>query len=511
MSNARIVKNGFFLLSRTIIVAFISLFTIRELLRVLGENQFGLFNLIFGIVLLFTFLNGALIVSLQRYLGFKVGQNDFNGVKSVFKAGVIIHIFIGLLIVLFMWLFEGLIVGKFLKLEDLNDSVNKLYVLAMINALILCLQSPFVALINIYERMKIIAFLGVFEVILKLIFVYSLFLLPGNYLVTYGFLITVTTFIILILYFIYCYFNFREVFSKSDDSILDFSKDIKNILSFMGWTLIGNFAWMSRVQGVNIVLNVFFGLIANAAYSIFNNLFNSINNLLNSVTNAVKPQIFISFSQNNTQRFNQLIINGTRFFSYGVVIIVMPIIVMSDKVIDFWLGYIPKYTVDFVRLGLIVLLIESLSIFLTIGVQATGKIKKYQIVLGGLLLLNLPLIYFLFNRGFSINSYMYVLMINALTCFFARLYFLNKYVDFNAKVLIIEIFLKLTLVSIIIYFFDFYANYFLDYFNWKDIYQILLIPLILFFNIIIVCVLGLSRPEKSQVNVFVNSKLKLWK
>lgn len=128
MSNARIVKNGF-LLSRTIIVAFISLFTVRELLRVLGENQFGLFNLIFGIVLLFTFLNGALVVSLQRYLGYKIGQNDFNGVKNVFKAGIIIHLFIGLLIVLFMWLFKDIIVNKVLKLEDLNNSVNKLYIL----------------------------------------------------------------------------------------------------------------------------------------------------------------------------------------------------------------------------------------------------------------------------------------------------------------------------------------------------------------------------------------------
>ena len=504
MSNLKIIKNSFFLLSRTIVVLLVSLFTVRELLSALGESNYGLFNLIFGIAVLFTFINGALIVSIQRYLGVKIGENNNKGVGDVFFTSCIINVGVGCLVFLIMFTLKDLIFINILRISGDVNIVEKLYLLAILNTFIIFLQSPFIALINIYERMNILAYIGVVDVFLKLISVYFLYYLQGPVIINYGVMFTCITLFTFIFYFLYCLSIFREIFVLNKFTIEAFKENLYSIGSFMGWTLIGNFAWMSKNQGINILLNMFFGLVANAAYAVYNNVFNAINNLLNSVTNAIKPQIFISYSKGDISRFNTLILYGTKFFMLGMVVLVAPIIVFSSEILLFWLKTPPNHSVDFLRLGMVVLLIESMSIFLTIGVQAVGKIKVYQIVLGLLLLSNIPIVFLLFKLDYSIYSYMYVLIFSAFICFFARLYFLKKYINFDSvqfiKICLLRV---LALFSFIILFNNLIHSFLL----YNEVYlfiYILSIPLIILINVIVVYFFGLNSKDRLNVNSIVN-------
>lgn len=504
MNNSTIIKNSFFLLSRTVIVLLVSLFTVRELLSVLGTEYYGLFNLIFGIAVLFTFINGALIVSIQRYLGVKIGRNDNNGIVGVFLTSCIINIKVGVIVFLIMLLLKDIVLYKLLKISGASVVSEKLYLLAMFNTFLIFLQSPFIALINIYEKMKVLAYVSVIEVFLKLFSVYCASLISGLVVINYAIFFTLITFFSFLFYFLYCLVKFKEILNFKGFSLINFKENLYLIGSFMGWTLIGNFAWMSKIQGVNVLLNMFFGLIANAAYAIYNNVFNAINNLLNSITNAIKPQIFISYSKGDISRFNTLIMYGTKFFTIGMVVFIVPIIVFTTEILLFWLKNIPQYSVEFIKLGMVVLLIESISIFLTIGVQAVGKIKIYQIVLGLLLLLNIPIIFLLFKLGFSINSYMYVLMVNSFVCFFARLYFLNKYVKFDSinfiKMCILRIFI-LFLVNFII---DKSIYEFLLNLKVEDFWYILSIPFVILINLIVAYFLGLDKQDRLNINAILN-------
>lgn len=507
MSNTKIFKNAFYLLTRTIVVLIISLFTVRELLNVLGADSYGLFNLIFGIAVLFTFINGALTVSVQRYLAVKIGENDNNGLRDVFLTSCIINIGMGFLIALMMLVFKNIIIYELLKVANSFYIAESLYILAIFNTFIIFLQTPLIALINIYEKMKILAYVGVIDVFLKLFSVYILSNLSGYVVINYGIFFTSITFFIFIVYFFYCFLKFRQLFILKSFRLKSLKENLYSISGFMGWTLIGNFSWMSKNQGINILLNMFFGLVANAAYAIYNNVFNSINNLLNSVTNAIKPQIFISYSINDISRFNNLILYGTKFFTLGVVVFVVPIIIFSNEILLFWLKNPPQYAIDFVSLGMLVLIIESLSIFLTIGVQAVGKIKIYQIVLGTLLLSNIPIIFLLFKLNFPVNSYMYVLMVNALICFFSRLYFLRKYVFFDVVNFIKICVLRLLVILLITLFFNKIIYEFLLYQKFSSLTYILIIPFLILINLILVYFFGLDRNDKLDINTIVSKVL----
>lgn len=507
MNNSTIIKNSFFLLSRTVIVLLVSLFTVRELLSVLGTEYYGLFNLIFGIAVLFTFINGALIVSIQRYLGIKIGENDNNGIVGVFLTSCIINIKVGVIVFLIMFLLKNMVLYELLKISGASVVSEKLYLLAMFNTFLIFLQSPFIALINIYEKMKVLAYVGVIEVFLKLFSVYCASLISGSVVINYAIFFTLITFFSFLFYLLYCLVKFKEILNFKGFSLINFKENLYLIGSFMGWTLIGNFAWMTKIQGVNVLLNMFFGLIANAAYAIYNNVFNAINNLLNSITNAVKPQIFISYSKGDISRFNTLIIYGTKFFTLGMVVFVVPIIIFSHEILLLWLKNIPKYSVDFLQLGMVVLLIESLSIFLTLGIQAIGKIKIYQMVLGVLLLLNIPVIFVLFKLGYPINSYMYVLMINALICFFARLYFFKKYIEFDSVDFVKICILKTLILFIVNFVVNRLIYEFFQYLDLKDFWCLISIPFLIGINLIIAYFVGIDKQDRLNVNAIVNKIL----
>ena len=500
--NKRIISNTLILMTRTFFVTLVSLITVSELLKVLGVNDFGLFNLIFGIAIMFSFINGAMSVAVQRYLGKKIGEKDGSGVVRVFYVSLIIHFLIAILIVFLMLLSKDFLIINILNINNSYYSVDFLYYLAISNIFILCIQSPFVALISIYEKMSFLAFVSVFEALLKLIFVYMLFLFPDNQLIAYAILLNVASYLIFALYLTYYLILFGRDFNKKYSLDLNAIKDFKEISSFMGWTIFGNFAWMSRVHGMNVLLNIFFGVAANAAYAISNTIFNTINNLLNSISNAIKPQIFISYSAGEYSRFNTLIFTGTKFFSTGLAAVAIPIILFTNEILFIWLESIPENTVIFVKLTLVLLYVESLSVFLTLAIQAIGKIKIYQIYMSLLILSSIPIAYFSYKKGFNIELFIYILALNSILCFLSRLFFLKIHFNFDVFSFLRKSVFNGVFVVLLMILLDSILFELLFEENLNVFYLIFSLFLIFTFNMTLMYLISANYEQKKLINSF---------
>lgn len=469
LKKSNILKNSIFLFFRTIFLLIIGLYTIRELLSVLGVHEFGLFNVVYGVATLFTFINGALMVGTQRYLSYDLGENNIKKLSNTFLMSCIIHIIMAIFVAFCLFFLKDFFIRDMLNIDGFLNQTNIIYYFAILSVFISIIQIPFVALITAYEKMQAFAYLALFEGTMKLLAVYLLLFFNFHKVVIYSIFITIISFFTLMLYFLYSYRNLREVFSISSIKIMYIKENIKKMSSFMGWSLIGNLAVVGQNQGTAILLNMFFGILMNSAFAITMTVIGCMNTLLASVSNAIKPQIFKTYAERNFNEFFILLTNGTKYYVYLMVALVFPIYFCVDEILIFWLKDVPKYTEIFCRLMLVVVIIEAFSSMLLVGIQATGNIKINQIVLGCLLLLNLPVSYFFLKIGHSPEIVFYVSIVISTIVFFVRLIIVNIILKYDIKLFLIKV-LGPTLIFMIIlfpvlYFIDnFISNFF--YGNW---------------------------------------------
>ena len=372
----------------------ISLYTSRVVLNVLGVEDYGLYNVVGGIVALFTFINSAMASATQRYLAFDLGKNDYIELSRTFYSVVIIHFIIGLVIVI---LCET--IGLWYILEKLQFSKNRtnevqfVFHLSVISIFVSVIQVPFNALLISYEKMKIYAFIGIFEVVLKLLIVIFLSYIMIDKLKLYSILTLSCVILIFTIYFIYTY---KFYISKWPEQKFVFNKTkFSNLISYSGWNLFENFGAMSRIQGHNLILNSFFGPKVNASYSISLQIQYALNLFVNNIQLAISPQIIKRYAQGLVKETLYLIFQGSRYCFFIMLLLVVPLYFNIDFILNKWLIVVPEHTIIFSKLSLIVILIDSLSGPVMAGIQATGKIKLNQIVVGTLLFINLPISYLL--------------------------------------------------------------------------------------------------------------------
>ena len=398
-TNKIILNNSIFLLLRTLVLTFVSLLTVRELLIALGASDYGLFNLIYGAVGLFSFINGAMLSSTQRYLSYEIGLNNKIGIVNTFWASVLIHVSLGVAILLILIIVKEF----FLKNINLEGSVNKANYLYLFSCLIVFfsfIQSPLIALITSFEKMNFFAYLSLFEGFLKLVGVYALYFFLPRELIMYGFFLLLIAILTFSLYLINSFRILKENNINVFKSEIKLNKKIRKMSKFMSWSLIGNLAWVLKNQGSNVLLNVFFGMVVNAAYAISIGLSGMINNLVSSISNAIKPQIFKSYAAGDLDRFYTLISPGTKYYMYLLIFLFTPVILTIDNILSLWMKDVPKYAADFSALSIILIVIESYSILLIAAVQATEKIALNQVLVGGVLLLNIPISYLMLDKGY---------------------------------------------------------------------------------------------------------------
>ncbi len=500
----RIVKNTMFLYIRMFLIMGITLYTSRIVLKELGVSDYGVYSLVGGFVAMLGFFNSAMSTATQRYLSFDLGKGDYNQLKKTFSVTFTIHIAIAIL---------GLLLAETIGLWYINYkmvfpdnrlfAVNVVYQFSILTFVLNIIQVPYNALIIARERMNIYAYVSILEAILKLFIVFLLVYFGSDKLITYSILTFAVAFIIRLIYQIYC----RKEFEESRYKFQYDKKYYKELISYSGWNLFGNIAGVSKGQGVNIVLNLFFGTVVNAAYGVTNQVYSAVNMFVSNFQLALNPQIIQNYSKGNLKQSQYLIFQGSKFSFFLMLILVTPLLLNTEYILQLWLKEPPEHTMFFVQLCLINLLIDCLSNPLMVGAQATGNIKWYQIIVGSLVFLNLPISYLILKLGFAPYSVYIVSIVISLISLQFRLYFLKKVMNFEVKkyyfIVLPKILMLGCLSAVIIFIIKNYWRYelnFLTFIITSIVVTSVLILLILF--------LGVTKNEKEIAIQFIKQKVK---
>lgn len=501
-NNKRIVKNSIFLLSRTIFLTIVTLYTLREVISILGADGFGLYTVVFGIVAMFAFINNAMMSATQRFLSIAIGKNEIQEIRNNFYCSLFIHVILALFVGVLIYLLKDYFLHKVLNIDGYQQEAIIIYHLAIFSVFISLLQVPFSALITAYEKMQAFAYLAIFEGMAKLVVVYLIVFFDYNKVIMYSLFLTIISVFIFLMHIAYCYINFKKVINAINFKFQRMKLMIKEMLNFIGWSLIGNLSVVMRNQGANILLNVFFGLVVNAAFAISLTVMAAIGSLVASVSNAINPQLFKLYAEGNFEKFYSLISNGTKCYIYLLSLIITPLIFCMEFILNFWLSKYPDHTVLFCQLMLIVVLMDSFSTLLTTGIQANGNIKWNQIVTGTLLCLPIPITYYLFTINFPVNTIFYIFILVSVLSIFTKLYFVCNLTKFS----FLRYNIKVLLPSSMIIFINFMLMYALIKFIGmpSSFYEFVLSSLFFcLFGVLVVFLFGLSFEEKSKLKFFL--------
>jgi O-antigen/teichoic acid export membrane protein len=421
----KVILNTGILYGRMLLTMGISLYSTRLVLNALGSADYGIFNLVAGVIAMLAFLNTAMATSTQRYLSFHQAKEEPTILKKIFTNSLMLHVLIGIIIVIVLEIAGFFLFNGFLNIPNNRIESAKIIYHFMAGSIFFSISVvPFIASLNAHENMIWIAFVSIIEVLLKL--GVALLLLNSQYdkLLLYGLLTASISLLILILHMTYCLKNYRECtlykFWKFDKIL------IKELTSFAGWNLFGSLCTLGRVEGFTILLNLFFGAVINAAYGIANQVAGQLSFFSVTMLQALNPQIMKSEGADNRKRMLRLSMIASKFSFFLLAVVAIPIIFEMNSILKFWLKNVPEFTVVFCRLILFGTMINQLTIGLQSALQATGKIKFYQIVVGSLILLNLPIAYFLLKLGYpAYSALISYIIIELVACSF-RIYFLKK-------------------------------------------------------------------------------------
>lgn len=502
-SNKRIAKNTFYLYLRMFLAMLVALYTSRIVLDVLGVNDYGVYTIVGGVIALFGFFNSSMTATTQRFLSFEIGIGDEASLKKTFNATLNIHISIAILIFILAETIGLWFVSNKLNIpSDRLDAIHWVYQFSILSFLVGVLQVPYNALIISRERMGVYAVMSIADVILKLVVVYILVIYKMDKLILYSFLQFTVVLVIALSYRYYCYRNLKE-----SRYLFHFDKKLyKSLASFSGWSLFGNAAAIGRAQGSNILLNLFFGTVLNAAYGITMQVQGAVSVFVTNFQTAFNPQIVKTFAANEPHKSLLLIFQSSRFSFFLMLLIASPILMNIDFILELWLEAPPDYTSLFVKLTLINLMVDCISGPLIIGAQATGRIKWYQIIIGTFILLCVPISYLILKfYPYPEIVFIVIIIINLLALFF-RVFFLQKIMNLKVKLFFKEVLFKISLVALASVILAYFLRYWLVFDNriWTLIVTSLIISII---NIALVFLLGLKKTEKKMIINFIKSKI----
>ena len=425
-NNKRIAKNTLLLYFRMLLMMFVTLFTSREVLDKLGVTDYGIYNVVGGVVAMLGFLNSSMSNAVQRYLSFEIGKNNEAGVNRIFNVSLFAHAGIAVFVFVVME-----IVGVWYLNTHMNipaermDAANWVLQCSIFTTLFTIVQVPYNAIIISKEQMGIYAYISILEVVLKLLVVYMLAIGNFDKLKLYSVLIMVVTIGIVMIYRFYCTRKYKEAKFK-------FIKDwnlLKQIVGFASWNMLGELAWVFTGQGVNIILNSFFGPVVNAARGLAEQVNGAVNRFVANFQTAVNPQLIKNYASDQLGEMKTLLFRSTRFSYYLLLALSLPIILKMDFILHLWLKEVPDYTTGFCQLVLVSSLVSTLSNLLAQVARAYGKIRNYQIIVSIFLFLNFPLSYIVLKFGGSPLSTMFVnIGINAMLLF-VRLRLTNRMIQ----------------------------------------------------------------------------------
>lgn len=443
-NNKRIAKNTLMLYFRMLFTMAVSLFTSRVVLNTLGVEDYGIYNVVGGVVSMFSIISGSLSAAISRFITVELAKGDADKLRKTFSASVTIQLLLSLIIVV---LIESIGVWflnvKMVIPAERMDAANWVLQFSIVTFVINLISVPYNATIIAHEKMSAFAYISILEVVCKLVIVYLLKISPIDRLVFYAILMCAVSVIIRLVYGYYCNRHFAECkFSFRFDRDL-----LKRMFSFAGWNFIGASSAVLRDQGGNIIINLFGGPAVNAARGIAMQVNHAIVGFSNNFMTALNPQITKSYASGEQDYMMKLIFRGARFSFYMLLFLSLPVLANTHYILSLWLGIVPEHSVLFVRLALIFAMSESISSPLVTAMLATGKIRNYQIVVGGLQMLNLPISYVLLRIGCIPETVMMVAIGLSQCCLAARLVMLRTMIGLSARKYLREVYLNVILVT----------------------------------------------------------------
>lgn len=427
-NNKRIAKNTIFMYIRMLITMIVGLYTSRVVLANLGFDDYGLNNVIGGIVAMFTIVSSGMFNAAMRFITFYQGKDDVHKQAEVFSMTMYIHIILSVLLIIFgetlgLWYLHN----KLVIPEGREFAAEWLYQLSVMTAALSLINVPYNATIIAHERMSVFAYISIFDVFAKLFVVISLAWIPYDKLIYLSSLYFLIVVIDRIIYGWYCSKHFEEVhLLKSWDKPL-----FKEIFSFSGWGVVGSAAFLCNTQGINLMINAFFGTAINAARGIAVSVENIVKQFMSNVQTAINPQITKSYAARDLDRTFKLVFSSCRYCFYLMFMIILPIMLIAPVLLKLWLGEYPEHTIDFVRLILCNTIMDCFINPLWTLNNATGKVKIYQIVVNGVSLCFIPLMY-LALKVTSIPEVVFsVLIVSSIVGIVTRLLILRNNTQFD--------------------------------------------------------------------------------
>ena len=422
-ANKRIAKNTLVLYVRMLFTMGISLFTSRVILQTLGVEDYGISSVVGGVISMFTFINAAMVSSTQRYLNFELVRGDANQLRSVFSTSLQIHALIALAIIVLsetvgLWfLNEKLVIP-----EARMTAAMWVYQCSILSCAVSIMSTPYNAVIVAHEKMSAFAYISILDVSLKLLVVYLLVVLPFDKLIILSILTLLVQLFIRYIYTLYCHRHFPESYFQ-----FRFNKTLfKEMFGFAGWSFWGNLAAILYTQGLNMMLNIFFGPIVNAARGIAVQVQSAVQQFVGGFQTALNPQITKNYASNNLPQMHSLMFRSARFSFLLLFFLSLPVLMETNFILTLWLKTVPDDAVIFTQIMICISLIYTTANPCVIANQATGKVKIYQMVVGGILLLILPISYVVLKLGAPAYSVFIVHFCIESLAQFSRMYMLRK-------------------------------------------------------------------------------------
>lgn len=445
-NNKRIAKNTLYMYLRMALTLAVSLFTARVVLNALGVHDYGLNNVVAGFVGMLGYFNNLLSQGSSRFLTVGLGRGDMGALKNTFSACITIHLGIALLTLLIgetvgLWFLNNKMVFE----ADRTFAANYVFQLSLFSMFLGILQTPYMACITSHERMGVYAYATIFDVVMKLLVVYLLMAIDADKLILYATFYFAISVLMFFFWRIFCLRNFEECNMRLRYD----GKLYREIFNYVGWNSIGSFAFMLNNQGVSVVLNMFFGPAVNAARGISTSFCNYINQFVTNFQMAVSPQTFKYFAKGDYSQMNRLLINTSRYSSYLLLFFGLPAFIEIKYVLTLWLGTVPEHTVQFVRLTMVQLLIQSVDYPVGSGIHAVGKMKVPNLTASVVYLLVLPFSYVFLLMGAIPEVVYFITLVSFFTVMILNLWLLNKYSGFNWRLFVRDVLIRTTVIIVL--------------------------------------------------------------
>lgn len=500
--NRRIAKNTLYLYLRMILTTVVSLYTVRVVLDILGPEDYGIYNVVGGVVILFSFLNHAMSGATQRFLSYEIGRNDDEMFRKTFSMSINCHVILAGAI---FFLLET--IGLWFLSAQMNipdgrmTAAHWVYQFSILTFILNILRVPFNASIISFEKMSFYAYLSIVEVLLNLVIVFMLLLGIGvDKLILFSGLKCLISAICLFVSYIYCGAKFSNCkYTFFWDNTL-----FRKLFSFSGWSMLGAGSTLISQNGSNILINIYCGVAVNAAYGIANQVSSVIYSFVSNFQLAFRPQIVKLYAAGKREEQISLVNRASAISYYLLLIIFIPFVLNADFVLGLWLKDVPEYAVEFCQLMLAYSLIDAIQAPLWMSITATGNIKNYSIWSSALAVLNIPIAWLLLSCGYSP---IFVFVVRFIINFIAaviRILYVKRFLNFPVKKYINMVFIRIIPVTLITFGVSYYIN---SLFADSIILFLVKICLIVLFIILIVFILGLSLVEKRFVIQLIKSKI----